>query len=1428
MVGVVCLLGCDSEDQPHLEPACLINSDCPLGERCSEGQCVIDDRDLSRPCEGEQCACVNHNDCQIGERCDEVSLLCVVMSCARDTHCSIGEVCVRGDCVTDVNADQDRDGIPDLEDNCPSQSNPDQSNLDGDSLGDLCDQDLDGDGVLNSLDNCERVVNPIQGDMDRDGFGNACDPEQAMIMIKGRLDLGLFQGLATQSLSLSINGEEMTRASISAEGSFSFGNVISEPEVITLRVESVHFSPFSDTFVIEDGRSEVDLGLIGLEPLIDQEFTGLARLNDQELSHEGILVESLVFGRVASRTMTDSEGHFSIRLPRADHTLRFYKPDYSEQRLTINCDCRSSDDISFSAEEVQLRPESPIELRRLVGVLRLTLNIQPDWLPEDERQVSLIIEGADISRSLPAPTGELIIQDLPQGNYRLRFFRPGFESIEIERRVSDEMIEEQNAEITMKAISLRESGISARGLSLTGSQLKEIPDLRGADLREMSLIGADLCGLDLSHASLIGADLSDSDLSGTELFEAHLDNASLVRTLLVGANLRSASLFAANLNEAKLYSGVPRCQSTERQTDLRDTDFSYASAMKAEFTAVDSQAPIEICQTEGSNTPNFEGIRLRQANLSEADLRGAYLRGVNLQQMIFNRADLRSACLVRAQLNNVDLSGAILDFANLSQSTVLLGNLNEVSAIGVELSGALIASSSMNQSNFDHSVSIDSVTVRNTMIEGSSWRESRHHRSRWFGVDFINVSLQGADLSHSTLPHSVWLNSDLRDTRFDESDLSRSRFTRSDLSDAHLEGVDLSDAELSGSLLNGAHLNRALLDHTLFELAIYDSETEWSPHFDYTRIGALGPYANFDGRTIPSMFDASGLDLRFMSFVGTQMIEVDFSGSDLEGSYFDRVSMDRSRFREARLRGVQFNRTSVQGVDFSYADLSEVLWSDLSLAETYQQVLHDPPLLSTPLDITLSGANLSNAQLSRLDLSQVDFSEVTLTGALLDRLFGCPLNLPSEHRCVKVTPFSLTELNSMTDLEGNPLIERLRQIDHESQTFFSVIGQGLLPVEEISHDFSESDLSEIDFRGLRFLGSMTSGLRACPQFLSEYMKCYEDLDGSFALFAAGVEIKNKHFTSVDLEDLDMSNSDLEGTTLSGSFINGLDLSGANLLDSDFVIERGGSRFYRISEFTICPKAGEFPGNRCGGRTLPICYDECPEIEWIPFQSTSIMKTEVTVEMYRACVDSGFCTAPNCTGAANESPDYCTYNSEDGSLPVNHLTWPQFSRFAEWVGASVIEQGLIDQLMASQRGKYPWGDDAISCQYADYVEGCLGEGPSPVCSFPQGNTSEGICDLFGNVREFVLQTANCPDRCPKNSGDPNFFERPPYRYQGVLYEGDNFIPTAIARDHPKLKGDIASVVLFGGSHHRFESDLGRCGFLPNEEQESLGGGRLVYP
>ena len=132
LLGSSCSSSNSSTSSSSSVLACQLTSDCPLGFECLDMQCIAQPR-----CVDAGCSCTLDQECADTLIC--IDQTCQEAECNQTQDCSIGETCLKGRCLTDLNADTDRDGIPDGSsempiDNCRSQVNPDQIDTDQDAL----------------------------------------------------------------------------------------------------------------------------------------------------------------------------------------------------------------------------------------------------------------------------------------------------------------------------------------------------------------------------------------------------------------------------------------------------------------------------------------------------------------------------------------------------------------------------------------------------------------------------------------------------------------------------------------------------------------------------------------------------------------------------------------------------------------------------------------------------------------------------------------------------------------------------------------------------------------------------------------------------------------------------------------------------------------------------------------------------------------------------------------------------------------------------------------------------------------------------------------------------------------------------------------------------------------------------------------------
>lgn len=161
-------------------------------------------------------------------------------------------------------------------------------------------------------------------------------------------------------------------------------------------------------------------------------------------------------------------------------------------------------------------------------------------------------------------------------------------------------------------------------------------------------------------------------------------------------------------------------------------------------------------------------------------------------------------------------------------------------------------------------------------------------------------------------------------------------------------------------------------------------------------------------------------------------------------------------------------------------------------------------------------------------------------------------------------------------------------------------------------------------------------------------------------------------------------------------------------------------------------AGQFNMGTDSGETL---LQDAKPVREVAIETFEMSKTAVTVEQYAQCVTLGGCTEPLSGG------DHCNWGAPGRQLhPVNCVSWDQAVQYAGFMGARLPSESEWEYAATSggRNQKYPWGNEEPGCDKAvlSGKSGDCARGTLPVCSKPAGNTAQGLCDMAGNVWQWV--------------------------------------------------------------------------------------------
>lgn len=282
------------------------------------------------------------------------------------------------------------------------------------------------------------------------------------------------------------------------------------------------------------------------------------------------------------------------------------------------------------------------------------------------------------------------------------------------------------------------SGANLAGVVLTDANLEAAiladADLTGASLSRANLTGANLAGADLSNAKLNGASLKDADLTACNLSSANLVGAVLTDTVFEKAQMAGAVCDRVDAKDA-IFSGAELTGTSFKESHCAGADFSKAVLDHADFTRA------QLAEA------SLEGVVARQINLAEADLsalkasggsdfvRGVFWRAVG-PESIWEDADLTeadfrgarmhgaiftAACLKQANLTASDMRSSRFNKADLSEAQMIQMNLFQGSLERADLTGANLSGSNMYEVEF-----LDAV-IEKTDMGGANLKMTKLH-----------------------------------------------------------------------------------------------------------------------------------------------------------------------------------------------------------------------------------------------------------------------------------------------------------------------------------------------------------------------------------------------------------------------------------------------------------------------------------------------------------------------------------------------------------------------------------------------------------------------------------------------------------------------------------------------------------------------------
>jgi uncharacterized protein YjbI with pentapeptide repeats len=299
---------------------------------------------------------------------------------------------------------------------------------------------------------------------------------------------------------------------------------------------------------------------------------------------------------------------------------------------------------------------------------------------------------------------------------------------------------------------------------------------------------------------------------------------------------------------------------------------------------------------EQRRAPRFGGGIFPNARWS-----AAMLRGSNLEQCDFTRADLSASNLEGADAYNAIFVEAILESALMNRMTAVAAsfrraNLKHAHLKSARLREADFTAANLTEAQLSHAnlaaADFSSATLWQADLREAKLLGAKLDDADFTGAHFGKAELIGVDLRRVTLRDACFAGANMTQVQWEDSHITNAQLQGATLAGAHLTGTSFPNADLRNANLQNAGL----------------AEIDWE-QADLWR-------ADLRGATFHMGSSRSGL---VGSSIACEGSKTGFYTDDYEDMTFKRPE----EIRKANLCGADLRGVNAKGVDFYLVDLRD-------------------------------------------------------------------------------------------------------------------------------------------------------------------------------------------------------------------------------------------------------------------------------------------------------------------------------------------------------------------------------------------------------------------------------------------------------------------------------------------------------------------------